>query len=206
MKSTTPGGDIARRKRLAAGALTVVLMGILAWSGLRRPAPETAPDVANPADASAPTATNPADDRIRSLLDSARKGDVTSYLASFDGPIRQRLEREVEERGREAFADSLRDASKARKSHAIFSAVPEGAEAARVTVETVYPDRNERQTYRVEQRPEGWLVTDVETIRGHEPKAKYGTPANYQEPEAAPVPSTEGFSVENGEGPASPNP
>jgi|GEM_PF-1298827 len=198
-------------RRLAAGVLTVLLMGILAWSGLRRPPSESGAESESESK-SRPVAgetetkgANPAEDRIRTLLDSAWEGDVTKYLAAFDGPIRQRLEREVDERGRATFAESLRTAARSRKSHAVFAAESEGEDSARVTVETVYTDRNERQTYRVDRRPGGWLVTDVETIRGHQPKAKYGTPANYQEPEAPPV-SSGSLTVETGEETTSPNP
>ncbi len=186
-------------RRLAAGALTVLLMGILAWSGLRRP-------VTEPVRSSGESpVSNPAEARIRSLLESAWEGNVTEYLAAFDGPMRQRLEREVGEKGREAFATSLRTAARSRKSHAVFAAEAEGEDSARVTVETVYPDRNERQTYRIDRRPEGWLVTDVETVQAHEPKAKYGTPANYQEPEGPPVPSGR-LNVETGEEATNPTP
>src|SRR5262249_57796826 len=69
---------------------------------------------------------------------------------------------------------------------------PEGPGAARISVETVYPDRNERQTYHLAQESGGWLVNDVETVRSQVPKARYGTPASYQEPEGVPV---QGLSV-----------
>jgi hypothetical protein len=181
-------------KRLLAGVLTVMLMGFLAWSGIRRPASAPAAD-SGQAEANAP---NPAEARVQALLRTAWGGDVAGYLDSFRGPLRQRLEREVNERGRDAFADDLRRAARSRKSHAVFAAELEGTDAARVTVETVYLDRNERQTYRLEAGSDGWLVTDVETIRSHQPKAKYGTQASYQEPEGVPVQS-EGLSVETGE-------
>ena len=88
-----------------------------------------------------------------------------------------------------------------RKSHAVFAAEPDGPDAAIVTVEAVYPDRNERQTYRVESRASGWLVTSVETVKSHQPRSKYGTPAMYVAPEGPPVPG--GVSVETGDGPNS---
>jgi hypothetical protein len=95
----------------------------------------------------------------------------------------------VDERGRETFAADLRRAARSRKSHAVFSVEPEGDGAARITVETVYPDRNERQTYHLALQSQGggWLVNDIETVRSQVPKAKFGTPASYQEPEGVPV-------------------
>lgn len=190
MKGTV---TIARHsKRLLAGILTIALMGLLAWSGIRRSrAPADRDEIRA-------MAANTADARIRSLLESAWEGDVPTYLDAFDGPIRQRLEREIDERGRAAFAADLRRAARSRKSHAVFAAESEGPDAARVTVETVYPDRNERQTYTLANRRGGWRVTDVEAVRGHEPQAKFGTPANYQAPEGIPV-QPQGLAVETGE-------
>lgn len=171
-------------KRIMAGVLTAVLMGLLAWSGMNRPpvAQEGKAEIAEDAETS-----HPAEARVHALLESAWKGDVVSYLDAFDGPIKSRLEREVDERGREAFAADLRKAARARKSHAVFAAESDSDETARVVVETVYPDRNERQTYRIDRKPKGWLVTEVETIRGHQPKAKFGDQADYQAPEGVPV-------------------
>jgi hypothetical protein len=172
-------------KRVIAGLLTVALMGVLLWSGRNRPAPSAS---AGPEPSqSVSNAPNPAEVRVGSLLKSALNGDVAGYLDCFSGPLRQRLEREVGERGRDAFAADLKRAAQSRKSHAIFAVEPEGTDAARITVETVYPDRNERQTYHLAQESGTWLVNDVETIRSQVPKAKYGMPATYQEPEGVPV-------------------
>jgi hypothetical protein len=183
-------------RRLAAALVTIALMGLLLWTGVRRPARPPEPEVTTPEPRSNPA--EGAEARIDALLESAWSGDVAAYLASFGGPIRQRLERQIEERGRAAFADDLRRAARSRKSHAVFAVEPEGADSARVAVETVYPDRNERQTFRLERAADGWLVTEVDTIRSQVPKAKYGAPATYQEPEGAPVPSG-GLTVETGE-------
>ena len=57
-----------------------------------------------------------------------------------------------------------------------------------MVVEAVYPDRNERQTYRLERADGNWLVADVETVRAHQPRARFGAPATFREPEGVPVP------------------
>jgi hypothetical protein len=171
-------------KQFVAAVLTIALMGLLLWKSVRRP------EGLGPVQAGAPAAVEPfagAEAQIRELMASARRGDVSAYLAAFGDPMRQALEREVAERGREAFADDLRRTAQARKSHAVFAPEPEGSDAVRITVESVYADRNERQTYHLGQGPSGWLVAGVETARSLTPIARYGTPAEYQEPEAAPV-------------------
>jgi hypothetical protein len=167
--------------------LTVALMGVLLWVGRNRPAAPAPGSAGSEPNRAVSNVPDPAEVRLGSLLDSALNGDVTGYLDCFSGPLRQRLEREVSERGRDVFAADLKRAAQSRKSHAIFAVEPEGAAAARITVETVYPDRNERQTYHLAQETGTWLVNDVETVRSQVPKAKYGMPATYQEPEGVPV-------------------
>ena len=181
-----PGGCSIPMKRLVAGLLTIALMGGLLWSGARR-SPSTATSAAPAADGVSDGGLSPAEARVKGLLKSGAEGDVAAYLDAFTGPLRRRLEREVGERGRGAFADDLRRAARARKSHAVFAAESDGGGAARVTVETVYPDRNERQTFRVELGDGGWYVADVETVRSLQPEEKYGSPANYIAPEGMPV-------------------
>lgn len=180
-------------KRLLAGGVTIAIMGLLLWTGARQTSVTPQADTSV---AEAPTPARGAEGRIQKLLEDASRGDVRAYLADFGGPLRQRLERERTERGEAAFAADLKRAAAARKSHATFAPEPDGDTTARVTVETVYADRNERQTYRLEAGPDGWLVTEVETVRGHEPKFKYGSPASYQEPEGPPV--QPGLTVETG--------
>jgi hypothetical protein len=114
---------------------------------------------------------------------------VAAYLASFDGPLRNRLEQQADERGRGAFATELRRAARARKSHAVFAPVPDGEDPATawITVESIFPDRIERQTYRLARRDAAWLVTDVETARDRVPKNPLGSLASFHEPEGVPV-------------------
>ncbi len=130
--------------------------------------------------------------QVITLLERARVGDVDGYLAAFTGTIRQRLEREVAEQGRAAFAAALRQAAEAQQSHAVFTPEADGPDAARVTVESVYLDRNERQTFRLARTADGWRVAEVETVRAREPKARFGAPATFDGPEGVPVETARG--------------
>lgn len=189
-------------RRLLAGLMTVGLMALLVWSSSRRSDNgPILPDRGTPRiEAPALAESHPAEARVQALLESARVGNVPSYLDAFSGPLKGRLEQQVAERGAEAFAGELRAASSSRKSHAVFAAEPEGPTAAIVTVEAVYLDRNERQRYRVEQDGPGasWRVTEVTRASGRAPSAKFGAPATYQAPEAIPV-QGDGLTVETGE-------
>jgi hypothetical protein len=169
--------------RIIAGVLTVALMGVLLFLGVNRTS-QTIPLAGAGSSSDKP---DPTEARLATLLKTAGQGDLAGYLNCFTGPLRERLEREVNERGRDVFTADLKRAAGSRKSHAIFAVEPEGPSAARIVVETVYPDRNERQTYHLTEQAGLWLVVDVETIRSQVPKARYGTPATYQEPEGVPV-------------------
>jgi len=185
-------------KRILAGLFTTMIMGLMIWSGLNR-----SPSPARPASESGTdsrfqdlgfqnrASLQGAADRIEGLLASARDGDTALYLGAFDGPLRARLEREADERGRDAFAVLLRRAGLARKSHAIFAPEPDGDRTglARVTVESTFADRLERQTFRLEHTRGGWLVTEIETARQQVPQNVPGTLATYREPEGNPVPA-----------------
>jgi len=188
-------------RRALAALITVAIGAGMLWTGLRRDdrSAQVSSETALRGSLGAQSQRSDAGsrsgglagaaERIEGLLDRARRGDVQGYLNSFGGPVRARLEQQVEERGLGAFAGELRRAGQLCKSHAVFAAQPAGEalESARVTVETILPDRIERQTYRLELRDAGWLVTEVERARDHVPKNPLGSWATYQEPEGVPV-------------------
>ncbi len=170
-------------RRILAGFLTVAVLGLIVATGARRSS--VAPGIASSRADDSPEAV------VRKLIADASKGETPSYLDAFTGPLRDRLAREAEEAGPSAFAERLRAASSARKGHAIHAAEPDGPEAVRIAVESVYPDRNERQVYRLERGPGGWRITEVATIRGRVPAARFGAPASFREPEGVPVEGVE---------------
>jgi len=178
-------------KRLIAGVLTLLIAGVLLWTGGRRQQPleSTQSSFVSPPAQQAPALA--AEEFLGNTLDSARKGDVAAYLSSFGGALRERLQHDVEQRGDAAFAADLQRAARARKGHALYAPEPDGPGAYVITVESVYADRNERQAYRLERSAGNWLITAVEPARGHTPRTKYGELADYQPPQAVPVPTQE---------------
>jgi hypothetical protein len=169
-------------RKIIAGILTVAVLGMIVAFGGRRPATGTGGSAAA---AIAPAGTPEA--RLQKFIDDARAGDVDGYLDAYAEPLRSRVSREADEAGRTAFATALRRASEARKGHALYAPEPDGPDAVRIAVEAVYPDRNERQVYRLERGPDGWRIAGVESARGREPKERFGAPATYQEPEGVPI-------------------
>ena len=184
-------------KRVVAALLTMIVMALMVWTALSQSrSSRNAAHVlidddprfhdSRSAEIAKMDGTTAC---IESLLSSARAGDVAKYLSAFTGPLRDRLAREADEIGRDAFAQRLRQASMCRKSHAIFAPEPlgTGLEGAWITAESAYTDRIERQRFRLERSSSGWLVTEIETAREHVPKARLGSLATYQEPEGPPV-------------------
>ena len=194
-------------KSLVAGILTAAVLAAMLYLGSRGTVsnPPTEPRGAEPQ--GEPGAT-PAEEAIRGLIRSGDEGDVAGYLEAFAGPLRERLGREVAARGREAFADDLRRAAGARKGHAVFAAEFEGDDAARVGVEMIYPDRNERQTYHVVRSGDGWRVAEVAIVRSRQPSARFGAPADPTASGGAatqgPPPPKVGLTVETGNDPGPP--
>jgi hypothetical protein len=181
-------------KRLLAAVLTCLIMGGMIGIGLRRPV-DLGPDPSasrlrpdGPGAGPGPDLSG-ASDRIESLLEGARKGDLSSYLGSFEGALRARLERQADERGRAAFAADLQHAAGARKSHAVFAPQPDGdpSGSVRIVVESTFAERIERQSYRLVRTRPGWRIIEFEIARERLPEKPLGSLATYQEPEGVPV-------------------
>jgi hypothetical protein len=179
-------------KRAIAGLLTIAIVGLMTWSALRRPVAPGPPNESRLVTdrAGRDQAAEGASDCIERLLASAREGNIDAYLSAFASPLRARLEHAAVEQGMTDFAARLKKAAQARKGHAVFPPVPDGPgwAAVRIKVESTYPDRLERQTYRLERTASGWRVTEVEMARGQVPVHLPGSLASYEEPEGVPVP------------------
>jgi hypothetical protein len=183
-------------KRFVAGSLTVLVMTLMICTALLRshtPGPDgevmEANSILQDSRSKSAGQFKGATACIERLLASARAGDVNAYLTTFGGALRDRLTREADEVGRDAFAARLRRTTLARKSHAVFAPEADSnlPDTARITVESTFADRIERQTFRLERAANGWLVTDSATAREHVPKTSFGSLATYQEPEGPPV-------------------
>jgi hypothetical protein len=174
-----------------------IIMALAFWSGLTRSpfSDHPAADRENSARLTPNSSRDSADAFadatacVEGLLMSARDGDLSAYLAAFGGPLRARLEREADERGRADFASQLRRAGLARTGHAIFAPEPVGdrAGAVRITVESAFADRLECQTFHLERGGTGWLVTEVDAARERVPQNALGSLAKFEEPEGIPV-------------------
>ena len=190
-------------KPIIAGSLTAIFLTVMVCLGFRGPARE--PDVLARVEETGP---HPAEETIRNLVRFGDEGNVENYLDSFVGRLRGELENEVTEKGREAFADELLEAASARKGHVVFSVRPSNRNSVLVDYEAVYPDRKERQTYRVVRSQDTWKISGVSELKGGQPSPKSGTETAPVDPEArttgGPDTPKVGPPAEAGEAPESP--
>ncbi len=112
------------------------------------------------------------------MFDAAKDGDVPTYLDCFTGSERERLERELADQPREAFARSLVEAVESLKGRAVFEGKTDGDSGSNrvFTVDRVYLNRTERQTYHLVRESSAWRIHTVETAAAFQPDKPYGTP------------------------------
>jgi hypothetical protein len=159
-------------KRWIAGLVTATLIVIVLVIARRR-----GPLPANPSAGATPEAC------IERMFEAARQGDVETYLNCFTGSERDRLDRELGDQPRTAFARSLVEAVESLKGRAVFEGKTDGdPESNRaLTVDRVYLNRTERQTYQLVRESGAWRIHTVQTATPFQPDKPYGTPV-YEPP------------------------
>ena len=161
-------------KRLLAASITVAVLATVLWIS-RRSAPIRVDSPANLPETC-----------IERMFSAAEQGDVATYLDCFTGAERLRLDRELADQSRKAYATSLREALRDLKGRAVFAAGTNDQRTNEVglTVERVYVNRAERQTYRLVRLPDRWRIANVQAVQAFQPATPYGTPV-YESSEPA---------------------
>lgn len=123
------------------------------------------------------TAASPGD-CLAKMFNAAEKGDVPAYLDCFTGPRRGRLERELAAQGAAEFAAALRDAVRSLKGRAVsgLGGAEPNATIATLSVDRVYAQHTERQSYHFVRQTDGWRIDSVGAVENHQPPVAYGTP------------------------------
>lgn len=117
-------------------------------------------------------------DAIYKMLDAARAGDSTAYLACYTGQMETMLRQSLTEMGPQRFSKYLTDANKEIKGVALSEPVPLTDREVRVRVEYVYQDRNEAQQFYLEKASDGWRIARVDSTERVKTLVPYGTPVN----------------------------
>jgi hypothetical protein len=115
-------------------------------------------------------------DTIYGMLDAARSGNVTSYLASYTGALQASLREAVHESSEKGFAKYLQDSNASIKGVAVSEPQMLSEAAVSVRVEYVYGDRNEVQSLRLEKTNGEWKIAGVDGAERVKTLVPYGTP------------------------------
>ncbi len=158
-----------KRERKAQIATVLVLMGALTMLAAKRGG-------WRPAAMVRPAAQELPQDTIYRMMDAARDGNASAYLACFTGSMENSLRQIAKEKGSSALSDYIRNFNAAVKGVAIQEPQPGADNELRVRVEFVYADRNEAQIYYLRQASGSWRIEHQENSQGVPAAVPYGTP------------------------------
>jgi hypothetical protein len=114
---------------------------------------------------------------VWTLIEAAQEGDVDTYLACFDGDLRQQLEATALEMSRDGFGEYLRSSSDPLTGVAVYDVELLQQDRASLTVEYVYRDATERQRVELTLVRGAWTITGLEKSKRAKPLIPYGAPA-----------------------------
>lgn len=103
------------------------------------------------------------EDLLIEMVVASGEGEVERFLACFGGELEERLRGVVRREGEDKIADWLRERSRPVKGFAILDKEPQEAGRVLVKTETVYQDRNTRQSFLLEERGGGWKIVQSDS-------------------------------------------
>ena len=115
-------------------------------------------------------------DAIYAMLDAARTGNVSKYLASYTGPMQQSLQQARSESP--DFAKYLRESNASIKGVAVMDAEQVTDREVKTRVEYVFQDRTEVQFFYLEKMSNNWKIARVDSAARIKTLIPYGTPVN----------------------------
>jgi len=99
------------------------------------------------------------DDVLIAMVQAMERGDVQTLKECFGGDLRRRLDDLLARDSEPWLAEWLRRRGSAVKGLAILGQEELGPDQVRVLTETVYNDRNTRQSFRLQRQDGSWKVT-----------------------------------------------
>jgi len=122
------------------------------------------------------------EETIAGFFDAARDGDAKTYLRHTSGNLRRALRQLQKEQGTAGFSRDMQRSLDGIVGQAVKRLPQAPAAMAAFEVELVFTDRNEVQTFLLEQVGSGWAICLIETARVYQPEIAYGTPV-FAEPD-----------------------
>lgn len=115
-------------------------------------------------------------DTIYAMLDAAREGSVSKYLANYTGQMEAGLKQSIAEQGDASFVKYLKDSNSPIKGIAITEPQQLTDSEVKVRVEYVYQDRNEVQYMYLDKIGGAWKIARVDSTERVKTLVPYGTP------------------------------
>ncbi|MBK5292486.1 MAG: hypothetical protein JJE04_12525 [Acidobacteriia bacterium] len=115
-------------------------------------------------------------DAVYAMLDAARDGNLSAYLASFTGQMETALRQSIAEQGETAFARYLKDSNSSIKGIAINEPQTLTDREVKLRVEYVFQDRNEIQFFYLEKQAKDWKIARLDSAERVKTLIPYGTP------------------------------
>lgn len=100
------------------------------------------------------------EDVLIAMVQAMERGDVQALKECFGGDMKRRLEGLLAQDSAPWLSEWLRRRGSAVKGLAILGREELGPDQVRVLTETVYNDRNTRQSFRLQRAGGSWRVTD----------------------------------------------
>ena len=100
------------------------------------------------------------EDVLIAMVQAMERGDVQALKECFGGDLRRRLEDLLARDSAPWLSEWIRRRGSAVKGLAILGQEELGPDQVRVLTETVYNDRNTRQSFRLQRVDGSWRVTD----------------------------------------------
>lgn len=125
---------------------------------------------------------NTPEEAIAEFFDAARDGNTRAYLRLTTGELRESLDQLRKQQGVETFQANLKRTNDGIMGQAMRELPDAPTGTAAYEIELIFKDRNEVQTFRLEQSGSGWAIASIEVARVYQPEIAYGTPV-FAEPE-----------------------
>lgn len=153
------------RKRTTTVVTIAAMAGLFAFAIARRNMRR-----GEPAEGSGPESA------VYAMLEAARAGDVSAYLAQYSGPMASTLRAVVAEKSEPGFRDYLRATNAEVKGVAVSGVRRISDSEAELQLEYVFQDRNEVQSVKLERGSGRWKIVRVDSAERVKTLVPYGTP------------------------------
>ncbi|HEY2933482.1 MAG TPA: hypothetical protein VGK99_17215 [Acidobacteriota bacterium] len=120
--------------------------------------------------------TGSPDDALLDMVQAMGEGSVSQWVDLFGGDLRRRLEDISQRQGEGELSRLLKDRSGAVKGFAIIGRQTQGPDTIVLSTETIYAERNTRQSFLLRKEAGIWKIVDSDSEMVSAWGTNYGRP------------------------------